>query len=106
MGIKYMDIKQEWETLSKSQQIKVWGQLCAMRDIKDHIEVLQESYTRLLVQNGIHDEEVFNESNMKSMCEKIDKISDKSFDTFLEEKSTQTEQQTEPVELEEVVVKE
>ena len=90
-----MDIKQEWETLSKSQQIKVWGQLCAMRDIKDHIEVLQESYTRLLVQNGIHDEEVFNESNMKSMCEEIDNIK------ISEEKSTQTE----PVELEEVVVK-
>jgi len=100
MGIKYMDIKQEWETLSKSQQIKVWGQLCAMRDIKDHIEVLQESYTRLLVQNGIHDEEVFNESNMKSMCEEIDKVN------VSEEKSTQTEQQTEPVKLEEVVVKE
>ena len=90
-----MDIKQEWETLSKSQQIKVWGQLCAMRDIKDHIEVLQESYTRLLVRNGIHDEEVFNESNMKSMCEEIDNIK------ISEEKSTQTE----PVELEEVVVK-
>jgi len=100
MGIKYMDIKQEWETLSKSQQIKVWGQLCAMRDIKDHIEVIQESYTRLLVQNGIHDEEVFNESNMKSMCEEIDKVN------VSEEKSTQTEQQTEPVKLEEVVVKE
>jgi hypothetical protein len=79
-----MDIKQDWETLSKSQQIKVWGQLCAMKDIKDHIEVLQECYTRLLVKNGIQDEEVFNESNMKSMCEEIDKIN------ITEEKTTQT----------------
>ena len=80
-----MDIKQDWETLSKSQQIKVWGQLCAMKDIKDHIEVLQECYTRLLVTNGIQDEEVFNESNMKSMCEEIDKHG-----TSTEEKTTQT----------------
>jgi len=93
-----MDIKQDWETLSKSQQIKVWGQLCAMRDIKDHIEVLQESYTRLLVQNGIHDEEVFNDSNMKSMCEEIDKIK------ISEEKSTQTKPSEPVVELEEVKV--
>tara|TARA_R110002126_G_scaffold64239_2_gene164669 strand:- start:1994 stop:2254 length:261 start_codon:yes stop_codon:yes gene_type:complete len=58
----------DWEVLNKNQQIAVWGRLCAMRDLKEHIEVLQEVYTRLLVKNGIESDNAFSDCDLKKFC--------------------------------------
>lgn len=79
----------DFEVLSREQQIAVWGRLCAMRDLKEHIEVLQESFTRLLVKNGIESDNNFSDCELKKFCD-------------LESKEVAV--QTEPVELEEVKV--
>jgi len=51
---------QNWEVLDEINKIKTIGKLEMLEEMKDLIEGFQESYTRLLVVNGIKDDEDAN----------------------------------------------
>jgi hypothetical protein len=49
-----------FDTITDPQADAVYGRLKMLQDLRDHIEVLQESYTRLLVVNEKDSDEQFN----------------------------------------------
>jgi hypothetical protein len=61
-----------FEEINDKQKIQVYGKLKALEDIKVYIEVLQESFTRLLKVNGVKDEEEFKDTLLKNDIVEVD----------------------------------
>lgn len=46
----------EWETLDDDKKKEVLGKLKGLEELRDYIDLIRESYTRLLKVNGVKDD--------------------------------------------------